>query len=155
MSQSLPSPWGLEECPILTWHCGVRLFSSLCDTAPTEHAPRRHQKCPATEKNIILPGITRPSSSLCVVPHQNDTMSAGAVGTRTLEEILSCLQPMPGAEGWGLILCLLPCAQSIPTNTTDCKPCLFSAAAEGPGVVLFLGVFWTPLQAVNWRQQKD
>lgn len=47
------------------------------------------------------------------------------------------------------------CAQSILTSAADCRRWLFSPAAEGPGVVLFLGVFWSQLQAVNWRQQKD
>lgn len=55
----------------------------------------------------------------------------------------------------GLTLCPLPPARGIVTNAADGKRRLFSAAAEGPGVVLFLGVFWSPLRAVNWRQQKD
>lgn len=66
-----------------------------------------------------------------------------------------CLQSASEPEGLRLTLCLLPCAQSIFTNAADCKLWLFSPAAEGPGVVLFLGVFWSPLQAVNWHQQKD
>lgn len=66
-----------------------------------------------------------------------------------------CLQSASEPEGLGLTLCLLPCAQSIFRNAADCKLWLFSPAAEGPGVVLFLGVFWSMLQAVNWRQQKD
>lgn len=55
----------------------------------------------------------------------------------------------------GLTHCLLPYAQSILTNAADCKPWPFVSAMEGPGVVLFLGVFKSPFQAVKLASAEE
>lgn len=95
---------------------------------------------------ITIEAKIRTGMTMCRGEQQGDVLSG---------RHCPCLQSASQPEGLGLTLRPPPGAWSVFSTAADCKLWLFSPAAEGPGVVLFLGVFWSPLQAANWRQQKD
>lgn len=163
-----PSPWGLEMDPIPPAHQCRLCHCSAVHTVLLSQKPHPEdsKKALPVKSRPRFPGhvfhagaLTLPSSSVSVGdydrskdPHRNDNVSSRAAGRRAPSEISPVFATRVRT---GLTLCPLPPARGIVTNAADCKRRLFSAAAEGPGVVLFLGVFWSPLRAVNWRQQKD